>query len=33
VECNEDRIRRGRMGAGQRSHSRIDGVRLFGLKD
>ncbi len=33
VERDEDGIRRGGMGGGRRSHSGIDGVRLFGSKD
>ncbi len=33
VERDEDMIRRGEMGAGRRSHSGIDGARLFGSRD
>ncbi len=33
VERDEDRIRRGGIGVGRRSHSGIDGTRLFGSRD
>jgi hypothetical protein len=33
MERDEDEIRQGGMGVGRRSHSRIDGARLFGLRD
>jgi hypothetical protein len=33
VERNEDGIRRGGMGVGRRSHSGIDGARLFRSRD
>ncbi len=33
VERDEDGIRRRGMGAWRRSHSGIDGARLFGLRD
>jgi len=33
VERDEDMIWQGRMRAGRRSHSGIDGARLFGLRD
>ncbi len=33
MERDEDGIRRGGMGARRRSHSGIDGARLFGSRD